>query len=178
MKIRELPENVFFIKNEENGEIRFDISLNGGHYPSIKDAEAMGKAFDFFLQYLKKRGNLWIKRENKKTDTDWAKEMDRLNNSCGEKTTQERVKKQGFIYILKSNGLHKIGKTLDTQARFKTYRTENPHETEIIFFKEVSDYSGIEKDILSKYKKKSIRGEWHKFEENEVREIISYLNKL
>jgi hypothetical protein len=69
-------------------------------------------------------------------------------------------KLKGFIYVVKSKNLYKIGRAKHPKSRIKTYRTENPFGITVIFQKEVDDYVGIEEKLLDTFKEKRIKGEW------------------
>ena len=82
---------------------------------------------------------------------------------------------RGFIYILKSKNLYKIGRAKYPNDRIKTYTTENPFGIKIILLKEVKNYIQTEVDLLKKFKDKHFKGEWFKLNENDVREIKDIL---
>lgn len=74
----------------------------------------------------------------------------------------ERKKERGFIYILKSLEIYKIGRAKHLDSRIKAYKTENPHGIELLHQKEVDDYISVESNLLMKFKEKQVRGEWFK----------------
>ena len=80
-----------------------------------------------------------------------------------------RKKEKGYIYLVKSNGLYKIGRAKYPRDRIKTYQTENPFGIEIILVKEVDDYIGKETELLEKFKEKRIRGkEWFELNQKDI----------
>jgi hypothetical protein len=83
----------------------------------------------------------------------------------------------GYIYVLKSLCLYKIGKAKDFQKRLITYKTHNPHGIEVIIAVRVRHYDRIERNIHKRYKDKRFIGEWFNLSENDVLEIKSFLNE-
>ena len=80
----------------------------------------------------------------------------------------------GFIYLIKSLNLYKIGRA-KTEKRIETYRTENPHGLKLITMVKVNDYVGVEKILLEKYKSKNFKGEWFKLVSSDIKEIKELL---
>jgi thymidine phosphorylase len=80
-------------------------------------------------------------------------------------------KQEGYIYIIKSKNLYKIGRTKNLKNRFKTYRTENPFEIKVIFQKKVNDYIKEEIKLLTKFKDKNYKGEWFKLDKKDIQWI-------
>jgi len=91
------------------------------------------------------------------------------------KTEIKIDKKIGYIYLLKSNSLYKIGRAKYLKNRIKTYRTENPFGIKVIFKKEVNDYLRIEKELLNKFKSKKVKGEWFDLTPTDIKSIKKYL---
>ena len=81
-------------------------------------------------------------------------------------------KKRGYIYLLKSNGIYKIGRSLNIKSRIDLYRTENPFGIRLIFQKEVDDYVKVESILLEKFKENKVKGkEWFDLNLKDVRWI-------
>lgn len=78
--------------------------------------------------------------------------------------------KQGYVYILKSDNLFKIGRTRHPKSRLKTYRTENPHGIWEVIMQEVDDYKKVEVALLKKFSAKRKRGEWFNLNKKDIKE--------
>lgn len=87
--------------------------------------------------------------------------------SCNE-TKKEKKKENGYIYLLKSLDIYKIGRAKSLDGRIKAYKTENPHGIEILHQKLVEDYVGTETKLLLRFKNKQVRGEWFKLSREDV----------
>jgi len=88
-----------------------------------------------------------------------------------QKISKHKAPVKGYIYLLKSVKLYKIGKTLQIDNRIHQYKTENPHEAELIISTEVDDYVKAEKYLLDKYSKYQVRGEWFKLNKIQVEKL-------
>lgn len=93
-----------------------------------------------------------------------------------------RVKKRfknesGCLYLLKSNGIYKIGISKNPEKRIDKYKTENPFPVDTIYKSEMKKgYMQIESDIKKKYNHKVVAGkEWLKITKHEVDDIISII---
>jgi hypothetical protein len=87
-------------------------------------------------------------------------------------------KERGYIYLLKDGDYYKIGKAKRPKDRLKTYRTENPRETQIILCEKVSDYTQTEKELLSLFKSKNHKGEWFKLDSEDIDKIKKYISEV
>ena len=163
-----MPESIFFIPCEDGeGNRQYEISLNGGGYPAIDEVEKMLTTFKNFYKKIKHFGQPKIDKINKEIEEIARKEQYQMWNNMESKP--KKLAQKGFIYIVKSNNLYKIGRALDIKQRTKTYRTENPFGIQVVFQKEVSDYIKIEKQLLDKFKNKQFRGEWFRLDKNDVK---------
>jgi hypothetical protein len=84
------------------------------------------------------------------------------------------MNKPGYIYIIKSLNLFKIGKSSGLN-RIKSYKTYNPHKLETIINIRVKNYHHVEKILHNIYKKKRISGEWFKLSNNDIKSIINFI---
>jgi len=105
-----------------------------------------------------------------------SQEMSRMNMSA--KTLKSKTLKSGYVYLLKSNNLYKIGRTTSFKSRMKKYTTENPFGIKLILQKKVDDYIGIEKKLLDKFKEKQVRGEWFKLNKGDIKEFKKMVNEI
>jgi hypothetical protein len=155
-KKRIMPENIFFVRCKDDKDEWFDISLNGSGYPSIDDAKKMKEAIVWFVEQLEELGENRINKINKEIIDEQNKDVRNI-----ERPSKNKIKKKGYIYILKSNGLIKIGRTLTPKDRINTYKTQNPFDVELVFQKKVDDYLGVERMLIERYKNKRVKGkEW------------------
>ena len=99
-----------------------------------------------------------IPKEREQEEKEWNK-------------TKIKISTRGYIYLIKSNNLYKIGRAKNLKSRIKTYQTENPFGIEVIFQKEVDDYIGTEKDLLTRFENKRERGEWFKLNNEDIQWI-------
>jgi len=109
--------------------------------------------YDWFVRYMNRKKEE-VKKEQK------LKQMP-------EKTKKEK----GYIYLLKSKNLYKIGRAKHLKERIKTYRAENPFGIKVIFQKKVDDYIGEEIKFLEKFKDKNYKGEWFKLNQEDIQWI-------
>jgi hypothetical protein len=160
-----LPVAPYFYENE-NGEIT--LGTNYEHLPDIATLRKMRNALMFEIKLGKKS----IDRYNLQVDEYWEKlariESDPIN--------KEKIKqpKNGFIYVVKSGGFYKIGRTKN-RKRIKTYITENPNEIEVCLFIESKDCEKTEKILLEKYRPFHYRGEWFAISEGHLKDIEKFL---
>jgi len=138
-----------------------------GYFSSIFDEEGE-RLFIKWLYYGKKKDLMpfyeWFEEymERKKNE----RELEIIQKK--EQKPEVRKKYQGYIYVLKSRNLYKIGRTNDFQSRMKVYQTENPFGVKIIFQKFVNDYIKAEQILLKKFKDKKVRGEWFKLDKDDI----------
>ena len=100
-----------------------------------------------------------------------------LEKNINPPVTEPRPVK-GFVYLLKSDGYYKIGKTIKPKDRLVRYEAENPHPIEVVHKKLVNDYTKSERKLLDKFADFKFRGEWFKFTKKQVDEVISEINKM
>lgn len=85
---------------------------------------------------------------------------------------------KGYVYLIRSLDMYKIGKASDLEARMKTYRTENPHGLEMVAASgQVIDPSALERSLLERFAGKSVVGEWHRLEADDVEWIKGEFGK-
>jgi len=167
-KIRMTPINVYFVPcKDDKGNEWLEISLNGTGYPSVKMGKEISRVATRFSEYLEELGQEKIDKINKKIEKDYRKEMTNLNNNV-----EKREKKQsGFIYLLKSKNLYKIGRAKCPKDRLKTYKTENPFGIKVILQRRVDDYIKMEEKLLDMFRDKRVKGEWFKLNKQDIQWI-------
>jgi len=88
-----------------------------------------------------------------------------------------KEKEEGFIYLIKCNGIYKVGITQNIKKRFNKYKTENPFEAEIINCALIKGYKLLEQKLLEDLKEYNIRGEWFNLPEEKIKYINEFLKK-
>lgn len=162
-----MPIPPFFILNE-NGDI--SISFNGGHIYKETIIKAR-KCLDLFL---KETSDKDIKIYNLEVDEYWENEM---KNSYPDSKKAKKSEEEGYIYILKSLSLYKIGRAKDITGRLKAYTTENPHGIEVIHIALVKDYIQVEKELLKMFSKNTKKGkEWFSLNHKNIEDIKKFLD--
>lgn len=87
----------------------------------------------------------------------------------------EPARGEGVIYILKSNGLYKIGFTSNLTKRLKNYR--NHGTTEVIYILQSIHAFDLEILVHNHFQGNIKRGEeWYHFTDTELISVISYLS--
>ena len=85
--------------------------------------------------------------------------------------------KKSSVYIIKSNDLYKIGYTTNLKNRFAFYKVHNPNPL-ILFYAESVNAFELESLIHQKYKGNRKRGEWFSFSNEEIINVLGYVNSL
>ena len=75
-----------------------------------------------------------------------------------------------FVYLIldKLNGFYKIGIAVNANERIKTLQTGNAGELILIDEVEVEGANKLEKELHSKYNECRVRGEWFRFDKNQL----------
>lgn len=95
-----------------------------------------------------------------------------------DKLLYENTKKvSDGIYIMKCNEFYKIGMSSDIKKRLNSIQSSNPYPVSLEFNKKTSNSLSIEKQLHEIYKHKNIRGEWFKLVDNDIKDIINYINE-
>jgi DNA integrity scanning protein DisA with diadenylate cyclase activity len=134
----------------------------------IPDTKELQKIIEL-LEDIKRRGDNWIKGFNQEL-SEKAKKFRKMMKRINE---EEKI---GYIYLLKSNGLYKIGRAKNVKERIKGYRTQNPFGIQVVIKKKVKDYISKEKYLLKSFQDFREKGEWFKLRRREIKEIREYLN--
>ena len=79
--------------------------------------------------------------------------------------------KKGYVYLIESQGVYKIGITKQIKERVNRYTTENPFPVKLILSYKVENCLEKEEYLLSKFKDKNIHGEWFKLSQADVKFI-------
>jgi len=155
------PLPIYFIKTAD-GNIK--VGINAHTHPPVEIVE---KCHIAMSNYFDEADEEYIDRWNEES----AREFDEELRTSHHKQ-KERAKESGYIYLIESAGLHKIGraKSLD---RIKTYRTENPHDIKVLKTVLVQDYKLTEKEIVEWSNPYVVRGkEWLKLTDEQLGLLI------
>ena len=111
------------------------------------------------------------------------------------------TEKKGFVYLIKSLHLYKIGYTTarwtvsntyikplpkeridkgvfsDLRNRIETIKSHNPHNVVLITWGYVEHCKKLESELHIKYHSKRVIGEWFKLNKSEVTELKKILTK-
>lgn len=161
-----MPIPPFFIP-DENGDIK--ISFNGQNICK----EELIKARECLDLFLKETSDKDIKIYNLENEEYWRNEM---NAVATDSYKVKKPPKEGYIYILKSLSLYKIGRAKDIKGRLKAYTTENPHGIEVIYVALVKDYIQVETELLKMFSENKKNGkEWFSLNHKNIEHIIKFL---
>ena len=94
----------------------------------------------------------------------------------GEEKRQKEIDRRGFVYLLKANGIYKIGKTKNVRHRLQQIKSHNP-DVKLIRFKYFFNANKIEGCLLNKFKDKNISGEWFDLSKDEFEEVFKFLGR-
>lgn len=151
-------KNIFevFIKNKFDKKENIEMSCYHGIYPTHHQINLIIK---FLNNFKKENSNEEIIKHNNKREYEIFNPI---------KTIKKPIPQSGYIYIIKSNNIYKIGRAKNTKYRFNAYRAENPFEIEVVFKKQVDDYIKKETELLRIFKEKNIRGEWFSLSSSDI----------
>lgn len=86
-------------------------------------------------------------------------------------------KAKDYLYIIKSNGLYKIGYTTNLKSRLNDYKVHFGL-VELIYVYKGYDCYDLESIIHNLVEDKNHRGEWFSLTETDIVTIVSYCSKL
>lgn len=81
----------------------------------------------------------------------------------------------GYIYVIRSGGYHKIGRAKKLCDRIKTHQTSNPLAVELVIEKRVGDYIEAEIKLHQHFQHKRVKNEWFQLGDSDLEYIESYL---
>jgi hypothetical protein len=140
------------------------FELKGWFAKSLIEYEKTGIASDKLkrkiLSYIKKEKKEYLEKNQKNEE----------NNTLPNK-------KEGYIYLIKSQNLYKIGRAKKIKDRIRAYKTENPFGIEILLQVKVDNYIKEENMLLDMFKEKKVRGEWFSLNEEDV-ELIKEIYEI
>jgi len=83
----------------------------------------------------------------------------------------------GYVYIIKSSNLYKIGYSSNWKKRKQSYDTHNP-EYKLVFLYKGNNAFKVESYLHKKYYSKNINGEWFNLLDSDIIDIVSYCSCL
>ncbi len=89
---------------------------------------------------------------------------------CGSKNIERKKKASGYVYLVKSGKLHKIGLSIENPFRRKSELHKQTSEgiTDIHTISAIDDAPGIEKYWHERFKDKRQRGEWFELSAEDI----------
>lgn len=82
----------------------------------------------------------------------------------------------GYVYVLKSQELYKIGRAVNLTKRMYGYTLHNPFGIEIKLSKIVSDSKGVERKLHKLFQQKNVSGEWFSLSDADLEVIKIHLD--
>ena len=141
-----------------------------GFLPNIEEVILIRKAF----QRLERKGQDYIDQQNQEQEAYLQELM-----SAPSQNTKPSKPQKGYVYLMKCNGLYKIGITKKPKSRIQAYKTENPFEQKFIFCKLCENYLWAENTIKKKYGHKKKQGnEWLELSKDEVDSIKKFIHMI
>ncbi len=138
-----MSEVLMFI--DKDGRVNTGINW----YPSHEQADKMIVALEE-LKELKTPEEI----------VEYNRAADRRREDLSGDSPEKKADMVGYIYVIRSASLYKIGRSKCKDCRIKRYRTENPNEIEPIMIVKVDDYINAEAVVLSMFPDKHHHGEW------------------
>lgn len=77
----------------------------------------------------------------------------------------------GYVYILKSGDLYKIGQSAKPRKRFRQLRTGSALPIEVVYMTKTPHYKVVEKILHNRLASKRVRGEWFALSEVDIQYI-------
>ena len=163
----------FLFSTDENGQLY--INLNGANIPSVERLKEMQELIGEYIAL----GQQEIDSINARWDIEREEERQAMLLSAG-LTIKPSLKRPepGYLYLIQSKNLFKIGRCKSIENRFKSYTTENPHGVTLIAHAYVNNYTEAENELLAKYASKNYRGEWFELDQTDVEEIKMYFSEI
>lgn len=140
--------------------------VSSGYLPMKKE---ISQLIDFLLE-LKRRDDNFINEHNQNLFDEARALEKRFQDKDGPYLS-------GYVYVLKSKNLYKIGRCQDFKNRLRSYKTQNPFGISLIIKKKFTDCETKEKSLLLKFKKKQEKGEWFKLAKIDIEWIRKDFNQ-
>ncbi len=85
----------------------------------------------------------------------------------------ELTNERGYLYVIKSSGLVKIGFSSNWSKREKSYKTHTPN-FKLIYLVQSELSFQLETEIHEMYKDNHVKGEWFDLSDGQVVDVITY----
>lgn len=100
----------------------------------------------------------------------------RRNKGVERQQNKERANgKAGYVYVMRSGDLYKIGLAGNWEKRLKSLKTGNPNIEKVIA-KRVENCLEAETELHQKYKSKREAGEWFRLTQDDIPDIDKFLD--
>jgi len=142
-------------------KVETDLRINLGYYSICLSKKEGLKIIDDLPKKDKEQLLKHIK-----SDYEQMKKKALSNDKEGKKW-----KKSGYVYLLKSGGLYKIGRAENFKQRLGFYKTENPFNVEVIAQFYVEDSIKTERLLLDTFKNKKVKGEWFNLNDKDIQKF-------
>ena len=84
----------------------------------------------------------------------------------------------GQVYLVKMGTYYKIGSSTNFKRRLSQLKRNSPFKLEVVLAVQVNDCREAEKELLTKFTAKHIKGEWFRLEDGDSLIIKEYLESL
>lgn len=155
-----LIEIVISVWQAENGHVMIYDSQGGALPLDWHRAFLLYHALDVYLGHGENQVNEWRNAG-----------LDNLFAPSSRETVVATRNQSGCVYLLKSNGLYKIGITQNLEARIASLQTGSPDTIEVIHTIKTSNMTMLENELHNKFESKRVRGEWFKLNDWDVEYI-------
>jgi Meiotically up-regulated gene 113 len=159
-----------YLSEDKDGLFCEGVFSPFGTYPSVDQIESIIE----YLTEIHSKGDEWIQKENRAIELERIADFESYHSNRSPAVKQSHP---GFVYLIKSNGVYKIGKTKNLENRLRAYTTQNPFGIDVVLSLYVSDYSAAERELLSAFDDKRYQGEWFTLEDKDVEYIKSFLQE-
>jgi hypothetical protein len=83
--------------------------------------------------------------------------------------------RKGCVYLIRSLGKYKIGRSIDPKQRLSNLQSSSPHEMEMVAFGEFEDMANVEMSLHKEYQNHRVLGEWFDLPDECVGALSAYL---
>jgi hypothetical protein len=162
------PFLISSFRYQETGQIRYFISDEKIRPYEKEYIEKLKQACENHLSLSDEELN----ELNRQFEEEQRKEIERMSTPLPKK---ERIKKQGYIYLLYSKLGYKIGKSKTKKRPSQLTGCLLPVEVMVDTCMKVDDYDAIEKELHSRYDYCVINGEWFNLSNKDYEDIVDFL---
>ncbi|MBX3388056.1 MAG: GIY-YIG nuclease family protein [Phycisphaeraceae bacterium] len=97
-----------------------------------------------------------------------------IRGYCGKKRTRQTRRGEeplvpGWVYLMESGGIYKIGRAVNVEHRHKEVETMTPHDLVILHRIKTDDSVGIEAYWHKRFESKWVKGEWFSLNDEDVK---------